>query len=261
MTPAHDELKDDAAAYVLDSLEPDERAAFEAHLAGCRSAPPKCARCAASPARSLRACRSERRAGAAATVCCGSLPNPVHDKPAPRAQGRSWLRSRRGCLGSRAALATGARPRSSTRSSLQSRLSGARQSRARASLVLRPDVRARSISRASRSAPPGRARPRALEPRPRHGLLRLEPPAGAGRAGLSGVGRHGHGPVSAGLLTPDASWCRVRLLRDARPTSRRRSPSPSRSSPQAACPRRPASVSHRHARRQSLERVISIRAG
>src|ERR687892_1559177 len=35
MTPAHDELKHDAAAYVLDSLEPDERAAFEAHLAGC----------------------------------------------------------------------------------------------------------------------------------------------------------------------------------------------------------------------------------
>jgi anti-sigma-K factor RskA len=35
VTPAHDERKHDAAAYVLGALEPAERAAFEEHLAGC----------------------------------------------------------------------------------------------------------------------------------------------------------------------------------------------------------------------------------
>jgi anti-sigma-K factor RskA len=35
MTAAHDELKDYAAAYVLDSLDADERTAFEAHVTGC----------------------------------------------------------------------------------------------------------------------------------------------------------------------------------------------------------------------------------
>ena len=35
MSPAHDELKHDAAAYALGALEPAERAAFETHLASC----------------------------------------------------------------------------------------------------------------------------------------------------------------------------------------------------------------------------------
>jgi anti-sigma-K factor RskA len=35
VTPAHDELKHDAAAYALGALEPAERAAFEAHLTEC----------------------------------------------------------------------------------------------------------------------------------------------------------------------------------------------------------------------------------
>ena len=35
MTPAHDELRHDAAAYALGVLDPGERAAFETHLAGC----------------------------------------------------------------------------------------------------------------------------------------------------------------------------------------------------------------------------------
>ena len=35
MTPAHDDLKHDAAAYALGVLDADERAAFETHLAGC----------------------------------------------------------------------------------------------------------------------------------------------------------------------------------------------------------------------------------
>ena len=35
MTSPHSDMKGDAGAYVLGSLDPDERAAFEAHLAGC----------------------------------------------------------------------------------------------------------------------------------------------------------------------------------------------------------------------------------
>jgi anti-sigma-K factor RskA len=35
VTPGHDELRHDAPAYALGALEPGERAAFEAHLAGC----------------------------------------------------------------------------------------------------------------------------------------------------------------------------------------------------------------------------------
>jgi len=35
MTPGHDELKANTAGYALGVLEPEERAAFEAHLAGC----------------------------------------------------------------------------------------------------------------------------------------------------------------------------------------------------------------------------------
>lgn len=46
MNGSHDELKADAAAYVLGSLDSDERRAFEAHLAGC----PECA----SEVRNLR---------------------------------------------------------------------------------------------------------------------------------------------------------------------------------------------------------------
>ena len=35
MTSPHSDVKGDAGAYVLGSLDPDERATFEAHLAGC----------------------------------------------------------------------------------------------------------------------------------------------------------------------------------------------------------------------------------
>lgn len=35
MNPPHSDLKDDAGAYVLGCLDPEERATFEAHLAGC----------------------------------------------------------------------------------------------------------------------------------------------------------------------------------------------------------------------------------
>ena len=40
MSAPHDELRHDAAAYALGILQPDERAAFEAHL-------PSCAECTA----------------------------------------------------------------------------------------------------------------------------------------------------------------------------------------------------------------------
>lgn len=36
MNPSHDDLKAHAGAYVLGSLDPDERASFETHLADCR---------------------------------------------------------------------------------------------------------------------------------------------------------------------------------------------------------------------------------
>jgi anti-sigma-K factor RskA len=57
MTPAHDELKLAVAAYVLGSLDPDERRAFEAHL-------PSCPECAAELV-SLRAVTGALAAGVA----------------------------------------------------------------------------------------------------------------------------------------------------------------------------------------------------
>jgi anti-sigma-K factor RskA len=56
MTPAHDQLKEDAAAYVLGSLDPQDQQAFEAHLPGC-------AECA-EEVRSLRAVTAALAAGA-----------------------------------------------------------------------------------------------------------------------------------------------------------------------------------------------------
>ncbi len=106
MTAAHDELKHDAAAYVLDSLEPDERAAFETHLAGCSE-------CAAE-VRSLRSVTGALALGVPQRTprrelrdrILGSLPNPVHDKPAPRkGNARPQMAARRRGAG------TGARPR------------------------------------------------------------------------------------------------------------------------------------------------------
>jgi anti-sigma-K factor RskA len=92
MTPAHDELKADAAAYALGSLEPAERRAFEAHLAACVEC--------AEEVRSLQLVT-----GALAQSAPQRTPRPelrdrvlralgpaLHDKPAPQG-GRilNWL--------------------------------------------------------------------------------------------------------------------------------------------------------------------------
>jgi anti-sigma-K factor RskA len=93
MTPAHDELKADAAAYALGSLEPAERRAFEAHLAECVECADEVrslqlvtgALAQSTPQRTPRPELRDR--------VLGSLGPTLHDKPSPVQGGRilRWL--------------------------------------------------------------------------------------------------------------------------------------------------------------------------
>jgi anti-sigma-K factor RskA len=194
MMPAHDELKHDAAAYVLDSLEPDERAAFEAHLAGCSEC--------ASEVRSLlgvtgalarsvphRTPRPELR-----ERVLRSFPNVVHDKPS-RVPGRAvlkWLP-----VAAALALALGLGVYALI---LQSRLADAQSALA---VLVAPDV-ARIDLAGQQVAPLARAR--ALWSRNRGMIFSVSnlPAAPEGRVYQVWVVT-ANAPISAGLLTPDAS--------------------------------------------------------
>ncbi len=198
MMPAHDELKDDAAAYVLDSLEPDERAAFEAHLAGCSE-------CAAE-VRSLRAVTGALARGVAAADAApelrervlGALPNAVvHEKPAKpaaRTGGRilRWLPA-----AAALALALGLGVYAVL---LQDRLAEAQSA---LGVLAAPDVA--RIDLAGQPVAP-LARARALWSRERGMIFSVTnlPPAPEGRVYQVWVVTP-NAPVSAGLLTPDAS--------------------------------------------------------
>ena len=194
MTPAHDELKHDAAAYVLDSLEPDERAAFEAHLADCSE-------CAVEVrsllnvtgvlARSVpqRTPRPELR-----ERVLRSFPNVLHDKPSvvsPRSVLR-WLP-----VAAALALALGLGVYALL---LQGRLADAQSALA---VLVAPDVA--RIDLAGQPAAP-LARARALWSRDRGMIYSVSnlPAAPEGRVYQVWVVT-ANAPVSAGLLTPDAS--------------------------------------------------------
>jgi anti-sigma-K factor RskA len=227
VTPAHDDLKQDAAAYALGVLEAGERAAFETHLAGC-------AECAAevrdmrlvagalpyavpqvSPPPSLRA----RILGEiAATAPAPALPGPV-------------LRERRGSLPQwlsiAAMLVLGvamfmyAQRMQARVSSLESQL---RDAQARATEADRLTAEARNVAFRAQSAmgvfaapdvaridlagqPVAiNARARALWSRQRGMVFTVSnlPALPAGRVYQVWVVT-AQAPVSAGLLTPDAA--------------------------------------------------------
>lgn len=194
MTPAHDELKHDAAAYVLDSLEPDERAAFEAHLAGCSDCAGEVRSLLAvtgALARSIpqRTPRPELR-----ERVLRSIPNLIHDKPS-RVPGRTvlkWLP-----VAAALALALGLGVYALV---LQSRLAEARSALA---VLVAPDVARIDLS-GQPVAPLARAR--ALWSRNRGMIFSVSnlPAAPEGRVYQVWVVT-ANAPVSAGLLTPDAS--------------------------------------------------------
>ena len=194
MTPAHDELKHDAAAYVLDSLEPDERAAFEAHLAGCSEC--------AIEVRSLRSVTGALARSVPQRTprpelrdrVLQSLPGVVHDKPSlitPRRVLR-WLP-----VAAALALALGLGIYALL---LQGRLADAQSSLA---VLIAPDV-ARIDLAGQQVAPLARAR--ALWSRERGMIFSVSnlPPAPEGRVYQVWVVT-ANAPVSAGLLTPDTS--------------------------------------------------------
>jgi anti-sigma-K factor RskA len=194
MMAAHDELKHDAAAYVLDSLEPDERAAFEAHLAGCQ----ECAvevrsllGVAGALARSVpqRTPRPELR-----ERVLRALPNVVHDKPSV-IPGRSVLRWLP--VAAALALALGLGIYALV---LQGRLADAQSSLA---VLVAPDVA--RIDLAGQPVAP-LARARALWSRNRGMIFSVSnlPAPPEGRVYQVWVVT-ANAPVSAGLLTPDAS--------------------------------------------------------
>ena len=206
----HEELKANAAGYVLGSLDPEERRAFEAHLAGC-------AECSAEVA-SLRPVigalatavpqvtpRAELRdrilsgivAGAGVGAGLKTRPYTVHDRKSPAAL--TWLP-----LAAAIVIAVGAAVYVARlqrqMGELQARFD---QAQATTAVLAAPDL-ARIDLQGQPVAPDARAR--ALWSRSR-GLVFTAanlPPAPEGKAYQVWVVT-AQAPISAGLLTPDSS--------------------------------------------------------
>ena len=225
MTPSHDELKHDAAAYALGALEPDGRAAFEGHLAGC-------AECAAdvrelqrsaaalphavpqvSPPPALRA----RILGEAVTAAAPAAPAPVRRD---RRALPPWLSVAAMLVIGAGALIYAQRMQARV-SSLEAQLIDA-QARAASADRLTAEARtvalraqaamgvfaALDVARIDLAGQPvaASARARALWSRERGMVFTVAnlPPLPAGRVYQVWVVT-AQAPVSAGLLTPDAS--------------------------------------------------------
>jgi anti-sigma-K factor RskA len=222
MTPGHDELKRDAAAYVVGALEPHQQAAFEAHAADCQEclAEVKSLRAVADALATAVPIRTPRRE--LRDRILASLPASEASSPAPAVTGRSlrWLP-----LAASLALAAGAGIYAAwlqTRvADLEMRLDQAIAQAAAAdervvdaqrvaqdaqsamAVLAAPDVA--RIDLAGQPAAPS-ARARALWSRDRGMVFTVSnlPAAPAGRVYQVWVVTP-EAPVSAGLITPDAA--------------------------------------------------------
>lgn len=198
----HEELKANAAGYVLDSLDPEERRAFESHLAGCAECaaevaslrPVVGALATAVPQVTPRAELRERILGAAARAGAEAH---IHDRKPPAAW--AWLP-----LAAAIVIAIGAAVYvvrlQREMGELQARFD---QAQATTAVLAAPDL-ARIDLQGQPVAPDARAR--ALWSRSR-GLVFTAanlPPAPAGKAYQVWVVT-AQAPISAGLLTADPS--------------------------------------------------------
>jgi anti-sigma-K factor RskA len=229
VTPAHDELKHDAAAYALGVLEGGEREAFEAHLAGCvectgevremRLAAGALAHAVpqVSPPPSLRA-RILGEVAAAGSTAFAAPPKPIlHER---RGGVPQWFSIAAMLLIGVVALVYAQRMQARV-SSLESQL---RDAQAQATEADRLTAEARTVAFRAQSAmgvfaapdvaridlagqpAAANARARALWSRQRGMVFTVSnlPALPAGRVYQVWVVT-AQAPVSAGLLTPDAS--------------------------------------------------------
>jgi anti-sigma-K factor RskA len=201
----HEELKAHAAGYVLGSLDPEERRAFESHVGGCAECaaevaslrPVVGALATAVPQVTPRAEIRDRILDARAEAGLKALPSKVHDRKPPAAL--IWLP-----LAAAVIIAVGA---SIYAARLQRQLGELQarfdQEQAMTAVLTAPDL-ARIDLEGQSPAPDARAR--ALWSRSR-GLVFTAanlPPAPAGKAYQVWVVT-AQAPISAGLLTPDSS--------------------------------------------------------
>jgi anti-sigma-K factor RskA len=201
----HDELKANAAGYVLGSLDPEERRAFESHVAGCAECatevaslrPVVDALATAVPQVTPRAEIRDRILNARADAGLNARPSMVHDRKPPAAL--MWLP-----LAAAVIIAVGA---SIYAARLQRQLGELQarfdQEQAMTAVLAAPDL-ARIDLEGQSPAPDARAR--ALWSRSR-GLVFTAanlPPAPAGKAYQVWVVT-AQAPISAGLLTPDST--------------------------------------------------------